>query len=32
MALTETTEVDKCEILPNGIIQARTAQVIPATM
>jgi len=28
MALTETTEVDKCEILPNGIIQARTAQVI----
>ena len=28
MALTETTEVDKCEILENGIIQARTAQVI----
>jgi len=28
MALTETTEVDKCEILANGIIQARTAQVI----
>ena len=28
MALTETTEVDKCEVLSNGIIQARTAQVI----
>ena len=28
MALTETTEVDKCEVLANGIIQARTAQVI----
>ena len=28
MALTEKTEVDKCEVLPNGIIQARTARII----
>ena len=28
MALTEKTEVDKCEILPNGTIQARTALII----
>ena len=28
MALTERTEVDKCEVLPNGIIQARTALII----
>ena len=28
MALTEKTEVDRCEILPNGIIQARTALII----
>ena len=28
MALTEKTEVDKCEVLPNGIIQARTALII----
>ena len=28
MALTEKTEVDKCEVLANGIIQARTALVI----
>jgi len=28
MALTERTEVDKCEVLPNGTIQARTALVI----
>jgi len=28
MALTEKTEVDKCEILSNGTIQARTALVI----
>jgi hypothetical protein len=28
MALTERIEVDRCEVLPNGIIQARTARVI----
>ena len=28
MALTEKTEVDKCEILANGTIQARTALII----
>jgi hypothetical protein len=28
MALTEKVEVDKCEILSNGIIQARTALII----
>ena len=28
MALTEKTEVDKCEVLPNGTIQARTALII----
>ena len=28
MALTEKTEVDRCEVLPNGIIQARTALII----
>tara|TARA_R100001244_G_scaffold122419_1_gene92073 strand:+ start:222 stop:488 length:267 start_codon:yes stop_codon:yes gene_type:complete len=28
MALTETTEVDKCEVLSNGTIQARTALII----
>ena len=28
MALTEKTEVDKCEVLANGIIQARTALII----
>jgi len=28
MALTEKTEVDKCEVLANGIIQARTAHII----
>jgi|TARA_B110000902_G_C14040326_1_gene487543 ribosomal protein S24E len=28
MALTEKTEVDKCEVLSNGVIQARTALVI----
>ena len=28
MALTEKTEVDKCEVLVNGTIQARTALII----
>ena len=28
MALTEKTEVDKCEVLADGIIQARTALII----
>ena len=28
MALTEKTEVDRCEILANGTIQARTALII----
>ena len=28
MALTEKTEVDKCEVLANGIIQARTALIV----
>ena len=28
MALTEKTEIDKCEVLANGIIQARTALII----
>tara|TARA_R110002110_G_scaffold328327_1_gene539930 strand:+ start:241 stop:504 length:264 start_codon:yes stop_codon:yes gene_type:complete len=28
MALTEKTEVDKCEVLSNGTIQARTALII----
>ena len=28
MALIEKTEVDKCEVLSNGVIQARTALVI----
>ena len=28
MALTEKTEVDKCEVLANGVIQARTALII----
>lgn len=28
MALTETTDVDRCEVLPNGTIQARWALVI----
>ena len=28
MALTEKTEVDKCEVLANGTIQARTALII----
>tara|TARA_R110000787_G_scaffold234813_1_gene341682 strand:+ start:76 stop:351 length:276 start_codon:yes stop_codon:yes gene_type:complete len=28
MALTEKTEVDKCEVLPDGTIQARTALII----
>ena len=28
MALTEKTEVDKCEVLSNGVIQARTALLI----
>ena len=28
MALTERTEIDKCEVLSNGVIQARTALVI----
>ena len=28
MALIEKTEIDKCEVLPNGIIQARTALII----
>ena len=28
MALTERTEVDRCEVLPYGIIQARTALII----
>ena len=28
MALTEKTEVDKCEVLTNGTIQARTALII----
>ena len=28
MALTETTDVDKCEVLANGTIQARWASVV----
>ena len=28
MSLTEKTEVDKCEVLSNGTIQARTALII----
>jgi hypothetical protein len=28
MALTEKTEVDKCEVLSDGTIQARTALII----
>ena len=28
MALTEKTEIDKCEVLANGNIQARTALII----
>ena len=28
MALTEKTEVDRCEVLANGNIQARTALII----
>ena len=28
MALTEKTEVDRCEVLSNGIIQARTAFIV----
>ena len=28
MALTEKTEVDRCEVLRNGTIQARTALII----
>ena len=28
MAITEKTEVDKCEVLTNGTIQARTALII----
>ena len=28
MALTERTEVDRCEVLANGIIQARTALIV----
>jgi len=28
MALTEKTEVDRCEVLSNGVIQARTALII----
>lgn len=28
MALTERTEVDRCEVLSNGIIQARTALIV----
>ena len=28
MALIEKTEVDRCEVLANGIIQARTALII----
>ena len=28
MALTERTEVDRCEVLANGTIQARTALVV----
>ena len=28
MALTEKIEIDKCEVLANGIIQARTALII----
>jgi len=28
MALTEKTEIDKCEVLANGIIQARTALIV----
>ena len=28
MALTEKTEIDKCEVLANGTIQARTALII----
>ena len=28
MALIEKTEVDRCEVLPNGTIQARTALII----
>ena len=28
MSLTEKIEVDKCEVLSNGIIQARTALII----
>jgi len=28
MALTEKTEIDKCEVLSNGVIQARTAHII----
>ena len=28
MALTEKTEVDKCEVLSNGTIQARTALIV----
>ena len=28
MALTEKIEIDRCEVLSNGIIQARTARII----